>query len=304
MEILRYNHLTYFCLQGRDMRILLTGAKGQIGQSIKRHKPENWEMIAADSHTLNITDATAVNNMVHNFEPDIIINAAGYTNLDAAERDKEQVFAVNAEGTRILAHTAAEVGIRFIQLSSDYVFDGQKRVPYMETDFPNPLSTYAKSKLAGELLALSENPDSIIIRSSWVFSEFGNNVVVDLVKRALANQTIEMSVDKIGCPTYAGDLARLMIDLAKDNNAPRGIFHFCGDKAVNRYEFAQVVLQEVAQYCDTSAQLVALPIQEQESTPRPPYSVLSCEKIRALGHLPSNWQTAIKRIVPHLIQAA
>ena len=108
------------------MRILLTGANGQVGRCIKQQKPEHWEMIAADSNTLDITDAKAVANMVSNFEPDAIINVAGYTNLEAAECDKEHVFAVNAEGTRILAEAAARAGIRFIHLSSDYVFDGQK----------------------------------------------------------------------------------------------------------------------------------------------------------------------------------
>ncbi|MDO4434341.1 MAG: dTDP-4-dehydrorhamnose reductase [Alysiella sp.] len=281
------------------MRILLTGANGQVGRCLKQQKPEDWEMIAADSQTLDITDAKAVSNMVKNFEPDAIINAAGYTNLEAAELDKQHVFAVNAEGTRILAQEAADAGIRFIHISSDYVFDGQKRMPYVETDYPNPLSSYAKSKLAGELLALSANPDSIIVRSSWVFSEYGNNFVKDIIDQA-RNGKIAIATDKIGCPTYAGDLARLMIELAQNRqHTPRGIFHFCGDKAVNRYEFAQAILKELAQSCGVQCELnEAPPISEH--TPRPPYSVLSCEKIRALGYTPSDWQAALKRLVPQL----
>lgn len=282
------------------MRILLTGAKGQVSQCIKQQKPEHWEMIAADSQTLDITDATAVNNMVHNFEPDVIINAAGYTNLEAAELNKEQVFATNAEGTHILANAANQMGIRFIHISSDYVFDGQKRMPYLETDYPNPLSTYAKSKLAGELLALAANPDSIIIRSSWVFSEFGNNFVTDIIKQA-NHQQIAIPTDKIGCPTYAGDLARLMINLAQNQHILRGIFHFCGSKAVNRYEFAQAILRELATLRPITAELVALPAEIDEHTPRPPYSVLSCEKIRTLGYEPSDWQAALKTVLPILL---
>lgn len=279
------------------MRILLTGAKGQVSHFIKQQKPENWEMIAADSKTLDITNPASVNNMVHNFEPDVIINTAGYTNLDAAENDKQHVFAVNSEGTRLLAQAAASVGIRFITISSDYVFDGQKRSPYSESDYPNPLSSYAKSKLAGELLALAANPDSIIIRSSWVFSEYGNNIVTDLVKRAQTSH-ITMPTDKIGCPTYAGDLANVMIQLASDRHAPRGIFHYCGDKAVNRFEFAQTVLKELSNIMPVSAELIPVTTNN-ETTPRPPYSVLSCDKLRTLGYAQSDWQAALKRILPH-----
>lgn len=286
------------------MRILLTGANGQVGRCLKQQKPENWEMIAADSNTLDITDAAAVRNMVQNFEPDAIINAAGYTNLETAEEHIAQVFAVNAEGTRILAQAAADAGIRFIHISSDYVFDGKKRQPYIENDYTNPLSTYAKSKLAGELLALSANPDSIIVRSSWVFSEHGdnqNNFVHDVIQQALSGNVATRS-DKIGCPTYAGDLARLMIDLAQRDKAPRGIYHFCGDKAVNRFEFAQAVVQAMGS--DKPITLTELPnILDAENTPRPPYSVLSCDKIHALGYAPSDWQSALKRIMPQLLQS-
>lgn len=282
------------------MRILLTGANGQVGRSLRQQKPENWEMIAADSQTLDITHADAVANMVKNFEPDAIINAAGYTNLHAAEDDYDAVFAVNAMGTRNLAQAAAEQGIRFIHISSDYVFDGKKHCPYSETDYTNPLSTYAKSKLAGELLALAANPHSIIVRSSWVFSEFGSNVVSHIMAQAKLGK-IAMPTDKIGCPTYAGDLARLMIELAQREHAPRGIYHYCGNEAVNRFEFAVAVYQILNQIQPTPAELIALPNEGHERTPRPSYSVLSCEKIAALGYAPSNWKQALKHVIPTLL---
>ncbi len=281
------------------MRILLTGANGQVGRCFKQQKPEDWEMIAADSSVLDITDARAVQNMVANFEPDAIVNAAGYTNLEAAERNLDHVFAVNATGVRHLAEAAAQAGIRFIHLSSDYVFDGQKRMPYVETDYTNPLSGYAKSKLSGELLALSAYPDSIIVRSSWVFSEHGNNFVKSIAAQAESGR-VAVATDKIGCPTYAGDLVRLMVDLIQRHTPVRGIYHFCGDKAVNRFEFAQAVVKALSEVRPVNAVLEALPSERSEHTPRPPYSVLSCEKIRALGYLPSDWQTALKDVVKHI----
>ena len=283
------------------MRILLTGAKGQVGQCLKKQKPEHWEMIAADSKTLDITNPQAIHSMVANFEPDVIINAAGYTDLDAAEHNKELVFAVNAEGVRNLAAAAARANIRFIHISSDYVFDGQKQEPYTELDYPNPQSTYAKSKLAGELLALAANPDSIIVRSSWVFSEYGNNFVKEIARQADQNtDAVTVFSDKIGCPTYAGDLADFMIALSQADSIRPGIYHYCGDSAVNRHEFAQVVLHALGRVRATPTDVAVAPSQADEHTPRPPYSVLSCEKIKQLGFQPSNWQAALKQVLQAL----
>lgn len=253
-------------------------------------------MIAADSKTLDITNAQAVNTMVDNFEPDVIINAAGYTNLETAEQNQDLVFAVNAEGVRNLAEAAARRNIRFIHISSDYVFDGSKQTPYTESDYPNPQSTYAKSKLAGELLALSANPNSIIVRSSWIFSEYGNNFVKDIIRQAQTQESISVVSDKIGCPTYAGDLAKLMIWLSTESAVTPGIYHFCGDSAVTRQEFAQAVIDALNQ---TQSACISLASDKPvtEHTPRPPYSVLSCEKIQKLGFRPSDWRVSLKRII-------
>lgn len=284
------------------MRILLTGANGQVGRCLRAQKPEDWEMIAADSATLDITDSAAITGMVQNFEPDVIINAAGYTNLEAAECHPDEVFAVNATGVRNLARAAANAGIRLIHISSDYVFDGAKHEPYTESDYPNPLSIYAKSKLAGELLALAHHADSIIVRSSWVFSEYGGNFVKAIVNQA-GQERIDVVSDKTGCPTYAGDLARLMINLAQEPAVLRGIYHYCGDTAVNRFQFAQTVLQELALLQPVRAQLHEIPA-GCERTPRPPYSVLNCEKIRRLGYSQPDWLAALKRILPQILAEA
>ena len=164
------------------MRILLTGAKGQLGQCFKDRLPENWELIATDSQTLDITDESAVLNMVKNFQPDAVVNAAAYTAVDKAESDHDKAFAVNAEGTRNLAAAAQAVAAKFVHVSTDYVFSGHAKNPYSEKDAPEPTGVYGKSKLAGELLALSANPNSMVIRTSWVFSEYGNNFVKTMLR--------------------------------------------------------------------------------------------------------------------------
>lgn len=282
------------------MRILLTGANGQVGRCIRKQKPEDWEMIAADSAVLDITDAQAVRNMVESFEPDVIINTAGYTNLNAAVSESDKVFAANALGVRNLAEAAAAADIRFIHISSDYVFDGKQGKPYTERDAPRPLSNYAQSKLAGELLALSANPNSVIVRSSWVFSEYGNNFVKTILKQ-LDQERIDVVTDKIGCPTYAGDLAELMISLACRYDLPRGIYHYCGEGEANRYEFAQLILQEAAKIRPVRARLEPAKAADEDETPRPDYSVLDCAKIRSLGYRQSDWQQALRNIVPRLL---
>ena len=164
------------------MRILLTGSKGQVGQCFKDRLPEDWELIATDSKTLDITDAGNVLNMVKTFEPDAVINTAAYTQVDKAESNAAKAFAVNASGTLNLARAAKAAGARFIHLSTDYVFDGSHNSPIAEDCPPNPLNVYGQSKLAGELLALAEHTDTLVLRTSWVYSEYGHNFVKSMHK--------------------------------------------------------------------------------------------------------------------------
>lgn len=280
------------------MRILLTGAKGQIGRSIKDRQPDNWEMIAADSKTLDITNEQAVTNMVANFEPNVIINTAGYTHLDSAETLTEQVFAVNAQGVANLARAAGQANIRLIHISSDYVFDGHKHSAYTESDYPNPLSTYAKSKLAGELLALSLCPKSIVIRSSWVFSEYGHNFVKETVASLLRREAPNVSAGKTGCPTYAGDLAQFIIEAARNRQLAAGIYHYCGDVPVSRGEFAQLIAHNLDR--ELSEHTPIAEADTHDPTHRPDHNILCCDKIIRAGYQPSDWQTALKHLVPQI----
>ena len=165
------------------MRILITGSRGQIGQCLRKVLPEDWELIATDSKTLNITQFENVENMVSVFQPDVLVNTAGYTDVVAAETDIERAFAINAQGTLNLARAAKKHGARMLHLSTDYVFDGKKTTPYTESDIPNPLNIYGQSKLIGELMALSFNPNTLIIRTSGVFGDRGKILCVVFSKR-------------------------------------------------------------------------------------------------------------------------
>ncbi|MCP1660261.1 dTDP-4-dehydrorhamnose reductase [Neisseria perflava] len=283
------------------MRILLTGSKGQLAHCFRDRLPDSWELIATDSASLDITNAAAVNNMVHSFQPDAIVNAAAYTAVDKAESEPAAAFAVNAAAVHNLAIAAHGAQARFIHVSTDYVFDGQAKTPYREYSPTNPQSIYGKSKLAGELLALAANPDSIIVRTSWLFSEYGSNFVKTMLRLAKERDSLSVVADQIGNPTYAGDLASALIALLRQSAAPRGIFHYCGNRSVSWYEFAQAVFQTASSRIDGFKAPNVSPIPSEAypvPAPRPRYSVMDCRKIESeTGVQASDWQKALNDII-------
>lgn len=275
------------------MRILLTGAKGQLGRAVRDRLPDEWELIATDSKTLDITDREAVANMLENFQPDAVINTAAFAGAAAAENQAARFFAVNAEGARNLAQAAAAVGAKFVHLSSDYVFDGHSRLPYAETDPPNPQCLYGRSKLAGELLALAAEPATVVVRTSWIYSAHGGNFVTRLLDRAAAGGAIRLAADNAGCPTYAPDLAAALIGLLRLPRFPQGLLHYCGGQAFSEYTFAQAVLQLEAERNPAfkMPELIPVPSAElHQHRNAPLYSVLDCAKARSLGFAPGSWQ--------------
>jgi dTDP-4-dehydrorhamnose reductase len=286
------------------MRTLLTGSKGQLARCFRDRLPENWELIATDSTSLDITDTEAVRNMVQNFQPDAIVNAAAFTAVDKAEAHVGTAFAVNATAVHNLASAARACQARFIHISTDYVFDGTNKTPYKEQDYTNPQSVYGRTKVAGELLALAANPDSVIIRTSWLFSEYGNNFVKTMIRLAGERDNLSIVHDQTGSPTYAGDLAQAIITLLQQPVAPRGIYHYGGNKSVTWYEFAQAIFQ-AAQQQDPDfkiPQLNAITTDQYPlPAPRPAYSIMDCQKIEnECGIKASDWQKALNEIIGKL----
>ncbi|OHR73097.1 dTDP-4-dehydrorhamnose reductase [Neisseria sp. HMSC70E02] len=286
------------------MRTLLTGSKGQLARCFRDRLPENWELIATDSTSLDITDTEAVRNMVQNFQPDAIVNAAAFTAVDKAEAHVGTAFAVNATAVHNLASAARACQARFIHISTDYVFDGTNKTPYKEQDYTNPQSVYGRTKVSGELLALAANPDSVIIRTSWLFSEYGNNFVKTMIRLAGERDNLSIVHDQTGSPTYAGDLAQAIIALLQQPVAPRGIYHYGGNKSVTWYEFAQAIFQ-AAQQQDPHfkiPQLNAITTDQYPlPAPRPAYSIMDCQKIEnECGIKASDWQKALNEIIGKL----
>ena len=278
------------------MKVLLTGAGGQLGQCFQDRVPAEWELLALDSAGLDITDANAVQSCVEKFRPDIIVNAAAYTAVDKAELDKEQAFAVNAKGTLHLAQAAEAVGARFFHVSTDYVFDGNQETPYKETDAPNPTSVYGMSKLAGELLAFANCSRTTILRTAWVFSEYGGNFVKTMLKVGATRDTLNVVADQWGCPTYAGDIANAIIHLIKHPEVPNGLYHYCGNERTNWCEFAKVIFEVAGRYEEKYKRVKVNAITSEEyPTPvkRPKQSALDCANFTAYSSKLSEWYNSL-----------
>lgn len=282
------------------MRVLLTGSKGQFGRCFRDRFPENWELIATDSNSLDITDAQAVRNMIKNFQPDAVINGAAYTAVDKAQSDRDTAFAVNATAVGYLAEASRLNHARFIHISTDYVFDGLSKTPYLESHYTNPQSVYGQSKAAGELLALAAHPESVILRTSWLFSEYGQNFVKTMLRLGKERGSLSVVNDQTGSPTYAGDLANAVITLLQQPTPARGIYHFGGNRSATWFEFAQSIFQ-AASAAQGSPVPELTPITTDQyplPAPRPSYSIMDCRKIEDEYELQaSDWKKALGEII-------
>ena len=290
------------------MRILLTGKNGQLGRCFQdvlvgtKH-----ELFAYGSVELNIADALQVDRVVQQVKPDIIVNAAAYTAVDRAETDSENAYLVNATGPELLARQAADLGIPFIHVSTDYVFDGAAAEPYLPTDDTNPQGVYGASKLAGEHAVVATCDKVIILRTSWVFSDYGNNFVKTMVRLAKERDELSVVADQYGCPTYAGDLAHAILQICERHEQGKalawGIYHYCGDTPTSWHGFARAIFikAEALSVIAKRPQLTAIS-SNQYPTPakRPEYSVMSTVSLNDIGVMPSDWIDGLVYVIEHL----
>ena len=257
------------------MKVILIGANGQLGRCIKDRTPNSWDLISMSSSELDITDLDQVTSTIEQYCPDAIINTAAYTAVDKAESDEAQAFAVNAVGVKNLALSCESNNIRLIHISTDYIFDGTADQPYLTTDIPNPISVYGRSKLAGELLVLAHSSQSQIIRTSWLYSEYGHNFVKTMIRLAEEGRDeVKVVNDQLGCPTYAGNLAQAIIGLLNKPINNR-LLHYSDSDIMSWYEFAQDIFayrqRQGLSYCQVepvASTAYPTPVK------RPAYSVL------------------------------
>ncbi|WP_146493050.1 dTDP-4-dehydrorhamnose reductase [Vibrio cyclitrophicus] len=288
------------------MRILITGCHGQVGSSLTEQlaSHENTEVLALDREHLDITNQDAVNAAVAEFKPSIIINAAAHTAVDKAEEEVDLSYAINRDGPKYLAQAAQSVGAAILHISTDYVFEGNKAGEYTETDTTNPQGVYGESKLAGEI-AVSEACDRhIILRTAWVFGESGNNFVKTMLRLGENRDALSIVGDQFGGPTYAGDIANTLIQIAKRINqgdaVEYGVYHYSGLPHVSWFDFADAIFDVavVQGVLEKKPRLTSITT-DQYPTPakRPSNSRLSTEKIMlGLSVKASDWKAALNNI--------
>ena len=257
------------------MKVLLIGANSQLGRCLLDRVPADWSMISTTSSELDIRDFAQVTSIIKHHKPDAIINTAAYTAVDKAENDEDQAFSVNAKGVKNLALVCELFTIRLVHISTDYVFDGTADEPYQTTDTPNPLSVYGCSKLAGELLALAHCSQSQIIRTSWLYSEYGHNFMKTMIRLAEEGRgEVKVVDDQIGCPTYAGNLAQAIIEILQQPISDR-LLHYSDSKVMSWYEFAKNIFayrkHQGLLYCQVKP---VASIEYPTPVKRPTYSVL------------------------------
>lgn len=287
------------------MRVLLTGANGQLGRCIQKYVPADWELFAEDKYALDISDHDLVLKRVTELQPNIIINAAAYTSVDLAEEEPEKTNIINNISVKNIAKIAHDIGAVFVHVSTDYVFDGFSSKPYLENDEANPLNIYGKTKLEGEKNILKVCPNAIIMRTAWVFSEFGRNFVKSMIKLGRSQGKITVVNDQFGAPTYAGDIALAIIALLRQETIPKGIFHFNGNNTVSWYQFAVEIFEKARLYPEYSfyPEVIATSSQEYPvSAKRPTNSVLSCKRIESCGVKLSNWSERLNEVLPLIIE--
>lgn len=282
-------------------RILVTGANGQLGQSILEQS-KNYKEIECFFVTRNELDITNEELINHYFEDksfDFVVNCAAYTAVDKAEDDQENAYLVNAKATEFLAKITNQKGIPFIHVSTDYVFDGTEAQPRLETDQTNPIGVYGQTKLDGENLALENNPKTIILRTAWVYSRFGNNFVKTMLRLFNDKDSISVVADQIGSPTNAIDLADVILTIILKDDLTYGIFNYSNEGKCSWFEFAQ----KIKELSNSTIEINPVPTSAYPTkAKRPAYSLLDKSKIKEVYQFDiPTWEDSLKKELKHLI---
>lgn len=286
------------------MKVLITGSHGQVGYCLVNllSKRSDIELVAYDRDNLDITDEHHVQTVLADVKPNVIINAAAHTAVDQAETDVELSYAINRDGPLYLAKAATQHNALLLHISTDYVFDGDNDVPYVETDTPNPKGVYGQSKLAGEEAVAANCTNYAILRTAWVFGEHGNNFVKTMLRLGKDRPELGIIGDQFGGPTYAGDIAKALVTMMDSFTGAQqsGIYHFSGEPHVSWYQFAKAIFDAAGKH----NALESLPVVNEITAdqyplpaPRPANSRLNCEKINETFNIkPSDWQAALENI--------
>jgi dTDP-4-dehydrorhamnose reductase len=272
------------------MRILITGAQGQLGHALQQAL-QGEDLILKDLPEFDLTHSDCESHIVA-ARPSVIVHVGAYTNVDGAEREPERAMAVNVQGTTSVARAAARLDARLIYLSTDYVFDGSKSTPYREEDVPNPLNVYGQSKREGEIAALSGYPNTLVVRTAWLYGHAGNNFVKTMMRLASEKPFLEVVDDQRGCPTNAEDLALALKDLL--TSELRGICHVTNAGDCTWHELAEAIVS----FMSLSTQVRPITTEQMgRLAKRPAYSVLAQGRLGSVRALLPPWKDALARFM-------
>ena len=274
------------------MRILITGAQGQLGHALQQALSRE-DLILKDLPEFDLTQSDSESQIVA-ARPSVILHAGAYTNVDGAEREPDRALAVNAQGTTFVARAAATLNARLIYISTDYVFDGTKSMPYREEDVPRPINMYGQSKREGEIAALTGCPNALVVRTAWLYGHAGNNFVKTIIRLAGEKLFLEVVGDQRGCPTNADDLAMALKDLLASDL--RGICHVTNTGDCTWHELAEAIVRLMGRSTPVRPISTA---QAGRLARRPAYSVLAQGRLGVLRALLPHWQDALARFMRH-----
>ena len=290
------------------MKVLITGADGQLGRELVRlGQRVDLEVHSFSRQQLDITNKNQIEQIFPRISPSVVINAAAYTQVDRAENESDLAYAVNKDGPAYLARYCDDNHLTLIHISTDYVFDGTKGRPYQESDPIAPLGVYGQSKAQGETAIRSILPNHIIVRTSWLYGVYGNNFVKTILKRATEETTLRVVSDQFGSPTSAADLANAVLMIARKISASEkidwGTYHYCCKGITTWHALAEKIIELATPYAALKARHVEAITTAEWPTPakRPPYSVLDCSRLKSrFGIEPEAWQQSLKRTIARI----
>lgn len=281
------------------MRILITGGNGQLGQSFAKVAEEYpaHGFFYADLPELDITSQASVAAAISEFRPDVIVNCAAYTAVDRAESEPEAARAINADGARIVAEAASREGIKLVHISTDYVFDGTASRPLREEEPVAPLGVYGRTKLEGEQVVRASGAAAAVVRTAWLYSEFGANFVKTMLRLASERREVNVVDDQRGSPTYAPDLARAVMRVIENGVSGFEIYHFAGSGVTSWCGFAA----EIFRLAGSGVKLNPITTAEfPTAAPRPAYSALDTSKIASVGAVVPSWKDSLKICIENI----
>lgn len=283
-------------------KLWITGSQGQLGQSLLKYlDPNTYDIYCTDQLDGDITQSKTVNNLFYKYNFDTVINCAAFTAVDRAESEPDAAAAIHVQGVRNIVNACHHFGTKLIHISTDFIFDHEAQIPIVESDCPNPKSVYGQTKWEGEQIVLGAAIAAVVIRTSWLFSEFGHNFVKTMLYLGQSKTEITVVNDQMGTPTYASDLANVcvkMLPKLKVIKKPE-VFHFCNTNPCSWYDFAETIMQ----LADLNCKVKSIPSSAYPTlAQRPAYSVLNTTKIENyLGIKNRSWQEALQECLIHLL---